>query len=265
MNEQERLAYLKALGIQTWQQRSNAAPVSFDAESVNQPAKQMDPELLDPADVTDTQAQAMNGTTGLNTSGAAREVNLLPWDVIQEQVSGCTLCDLHQSRTQTVFGTGTTDTSLMIIGEAPGADEDKTGQPFVGRAGKLLDLMLKAVGFNRDSVFIANVLKCRPPNNRDPHPDEVEQCLPYLQQQIAHVNPDVILAVGKIAAHNLIGGKETIGKMRNQIHGVDNELLGRSIPMVVTYHPAYLLRRASEKHKSWEDLKLTMSVLKQTQ
>ena len=136
----------------------------------------------------------------------------------------------------------------MIIGEAPGADEDRQGEPFVGRAGQLLNEMLQAVGQSRDSVFIANMLKCRPPNNRDPKPAEAAACRDYLEQQIAKVQPKIILAVGRIAAQNLLGCDDPVGRMRGRPH----ELNG--IPLVVTYHPAYLLRSPSQKQKSWSDL-----------
>ena len=161
---------------------------------------------------------------------------------------GLYLCELSQSRTNTVFGVGNPDADWMIIGEAPGAEEDRQGEPFVGRAGKLLDQMLFAVGLSRERVFIANILKCRPPNNRDPKADEAASCRDYLEQQIALIQPKIILAVGRIAAQNLLGSDEPVGRMRGRPHDLDG------IPLVVTYHPAYLLRSPSQKQKSWHDL-----------
>ncbi len=177
------------------------------------------------------------------------------WDTLAATVRGCRLCGLCESRTQTVFGTGDRRARLMVIGEAPGAEEDRQGEPFVGRAGMLLNSMLKAAGFERGEVYIANALKCRPPNNRDPSSEEAELCLPYLRRQIELIGPDVILCVGRIAAQRLLGGDEALARMRGRIHQLD------SIPVVVTYHPAYLLRAPGEKRKSWADLKLAMGVL----
>ena len=170
------------------------------------------------------------------------------WNELRQCVQSCTRCELAKSRTQTVFGVGNEDAEWMIIGEAPGAEEDRRGEPFVGRAGQMLDEMLRAIGKSRDTVFIANILKCRPPNNRDPKPDEAAACRSYLERQIALVSPRIILAVGKIAAQNLLQSDEPVGRMRGRAHSIDG------IPAVVTYHPAYLLRSPSQKRKSWSDL-----------
>lgn len=172
----------------------------------------------------------------------------LDWDGLAACVANCTRCELSKSRTKTVFGVGNRSADWMIIGEAPGSEEDRRGEPFVGRAGKLLDEMLHAIGLSRDTVFIANILKCRPPNNRDPKPAEAAECRRYLERQIELIQPKIILAVGKIAAQNLLGSTETVGRMRSRQH----ELNG--IPLVVTYHPAYLLRSPSHKRDSWRDL-----------
>jgi DNA polymerase len=157
---------------------------------------------------------------------------------------------LHATRTQAVFGVGNPAADWMVIGEAPGAEEDRRGEPFVGRAGKLLDEMLRAIGQSRDSVFIANILKCRPPGNRDPAQEEAAACRAYLDAQIDHVAPRLILVVGRVAAHELLGTDTPVGRLR----GRDHEY--RGIPLVVTYHPAYLLRSPSQKAKSWDDLRL---------
>jgi len=181
------------------------------------------------------------------------------WRVLEAQVSGCKKCQLHESRTQTVFGTGNRDADWLIIGEAPGADEDRQGEPFVGRAGKLLDGMLFAAGFQRADVYIANILKCRPPANRDPSPEEVACCHDYLQQQIDLIQPRLILAVGRIAAHKLLQTDTQVGRLRGKLHHYGDT----NIPVIVTYHPAYLLRSPLEKRKVWSDLQLAQAVYKQ--
>jgi DNA polymerase len=162
---------------------------------------------------------------------------------------------LHRTRTQTVFGVGSLQPRWLVIGEAPGADEDRQGEPFVGRAGQLLTEMLRAVGLTREQVFIANILKCRPPENRDPKPEEAKSCEHYLQRQIALLQPRLILAVGRIAAQNLLQVETPIGKLRGEVHawGPDR------IPVVVTYHPAYLLRSPGQKARAWDDLCLARS------
>ncbi len=179
------------------------------------------------------------------------------WATLERDVSGCTQCSLHETRTQTVFGVGAHDAHWMIIGEAPGADEDRQGEPFVGKAGQLLNEMLRAVGLSRDRVFIANILKCRPPNNRDPHADEVAACTAYLHRQVALVRPKLIVAVGRIAAQNLLGDDRPVGRLRGCVHRFGEG----DIPVVVTYHPAYLLRSPGQKRKAWEDLCLARGVI----
>ena len=168
---------------------------------------------------------------------------------IEQCVKNCTRCGLYKTRTQTVFGTGNRKARVMFIGEAPGAEEDKQGKPFVGRAGKLLTQMLRAIGCSREDVFIANILKCRPPNNRDPQADEVEQCTPYLKEQIALIKPDVLVALGRIASHFLLNTTTSLSKLRGQVFKFNNT------PLLVTYHPAYLLRTPADKAKAYEDLK----------
>ena len=195
---------------------------------------------------------------GTDTAEAAESAEPMDWNELRDCVSGCTRCELSRSRTQTVFGVGNPDADWMIIGEAPGAEEDRRGEPFVGRAGQLLDQMLLAIGQRRESVFITNILKCRPPNNRDPKPAEAAACREYLERQIEFIQPKIILAVGKIAAQNLLGSDATIGRMRERQHERQNESAYEfnGVPLVVTYHPAYLLRSPSQKRKSWSDLRL---------
>ncbi len=182
------------------------------------------------------------------------DVAALGWHALEERVRRCVACALHEGRTQTVFGVGNRAAQWMIVGEAPGMEEDRRGEPFVGRAGQLLNSMLLAVGLKREEVFIANILKCRPPNNRDPAPQESACCTPYLYRQIELVNPRVILCVGRIAAQTLLQTDTPIGKLRGRVHALGNR------PMVVTYHPAYLLRSPGEKRKTWQDLVLALRV-----
>ena len=195
----------------------------------------------------------------------AGEVASMPLAALESTVVNCHLCALASARTKTVFGSGDAGARCMIIGEAPGAEEDRRGEPFVGRAGQLLNAMLRAMGLSRDAVYIANIVKCRPPKNRDPKPEEMLACSPYLRRQIALIRPQVILAVGRVAAQHLVGSTVPIGKMRGQRYFYENADDGARIPIVVTYHPAYLLRSPLEKRKSWEDLRLARQLLESPQ
>ena len=181
------------------------------------------------------------------------------WSDLEAKVRVCTLCALHRGRTQTVFGVGKRDAQLFVIGEAPGADEDRQGEPFVGRAGQLLNAMLRAIGLPRSEVYIANILKCRPPGNRDPQPDESASCTPYLARQIELVRPKVLLAVGRIAAQWLLQTDAPIGRLRGRAITYGE----RNTPMVVTYHPEYLLRSPLAKATAWTDLCLVRELLSQ--
>jgi len=172
------------------------------------------------------------------------------WEHLTTEVQGCVRCALHATRTQTVFGVGDRGSDLLVVGEAPGAEEDRQGEPFVGRAGQLLNSMLRAMGTPRANVYIANLLKCRPPGNRDPAVEEVACCQPYLQRQIELLKPRLVLAVGRIAAQNLLATEQPIGKLRGAVHGYG----AAGIPLVVTYHPAYLLRSPTQKRAAWTDL-----------
>ncbi|HXR53199.1 MAG TPA: uracil-DNA glycosylase [Steroidobacteraceae bacterium] len=223
----QRAEYLAALGLEDWRQRR---PL------VAQPAA--------PAP-TPAWAQPVHSVCGTDS-----------WDIVGGEVAGCLRCPLHQTRTNTVFGVGDRQADWLVVGEAPGAEEDKQGEPFVGRAGGLLNSMLRGIGLAREQVFIANVLKCRPPANRDPRPEEVAQCLPYLERQIGLLQPKIMLAVGRIAAQNLLATDTPIGKLRGHVHRFG----AAGIPLVVTYHPAYLLRSPTEKRKAWEDLKFARRV-----
>jgi uracil-DNA glycosylase family 4 len=172
------------------------------------------------------------------------------WQELERAVADCTRCGLCRGRTRTVFGIGARDASLMVVGEAPGAEEDRQGEPFVGPAGQLLNAMLAAVDLAREATFIANIVKCRPPQNRDPSPEEIAACMPHLARQIALVNPRALLTVGRIAAQTLLRTDLPVGRLRGQVFHY-GEL---RIPLVVTYHPAYLLRTPLAKAKAWEDL-----------
>ncbi len=195
--------------------------------------------------------------------GVATEIATMDWDQLEAAVRSCTRCPLSASRTQGVPGVGDRRAEWLFIGEAPGAEEDRLGEPFVGQAGKLLDAMLAAIGLERGrNVYIANVLKSRPPGNRDPKPEEAAACLPYLERQIELMRPRLIVALGRIAAQNLLLTDTPIGRLRGHVHS------WRGVPMVVTYHPAYLLRNPADKAKAWEDLLLarrTLQALRQAE
>ena len=245
MNNRQ-LHYLRSMDIDVWQRR-DLKMVDAGVSSTNEAA-------LDQAAIAVHEPSIL--TDMPNTSGVVASVPALEnWIDVETAVRNCTKCSLHQTRTQTVFGVGNRSADWMIIGEAPGADEDRQGEPFVGRAGQLLNAMLLAIGLQRQQVFIANILKCRPPNNRDPKPEEVNCCMPYLQRQIDLINPRIILCVGRIAAQNLLATDTPIGKLRGMVH----YLGAKQRPVVVTYHPAYLLRSPGEKRKSWIDLQLAMT------
>lgn len=210
MNESLRQYYLQTMGVTIWQSRD--MPV---ANAVTQPA-----------------------------------IEQSAWDQLREKVSRCTQCALHKSRKQTVFGVGHQQADLLIVGEAPGYYEDQQGEPFVGRAGKLLNEMLKSIGLDRQTVYIANVLKCRPPQNRDPVADEVACCTPFLEQQIQLLNPQLILALGRVSAHYLLKSTASMRDLRGSIFRFGEQ----NVPLLVSYHPAYLLRSPRAKRQSFNDL-----------
>ena len=225
--------YLRAMGIRQWVARETPHGLSDSVVAVPAAGHLGGEELRDESRVAE-----------------------LDWAALQERVQNCTRCPLHATRTRTVFGTGNRNADWLIIGEAPGHDEDREGEPFVGRAGKLLNEMLFAIGYQRKDVYIANILKCRPPNNRDPSQEEVACCHDYLERQIELVQPVLILAVGRVAAHNLLHSDLQVGRLRGRVHKYGE----RQIPLIVTYHPAYLLRSPLEKRKVWDDLQLAQSI-----
>lgn len=180
----------------------------------------------------------------------------LGWEALRQKVQECTACKLRPGCTQTVFGVGDMRAEWMIVGEGPGADEDVRGEPFVGQAGKLLDNMLAAIKLKRgDNVYIGNIVKCRPPGNRTPEADEIAQCLPYLRRQIELIQPKLIVALGKTAATSLLGREASLASLRGQLHQFNG------IPLIITYHPAYLLRSPTEKAKAWQDLCLAVTTM----
>jgi len=294
--EKTRQAYLAAMGVQAWQLRlappfaatgpaAAAAPDAVPAAPTapvdaapTSPAAAPVPVL--PAQMAHASATGpfsrpvgadappppeWAGDEDLNPSVAAasppprlQAAALCGWDALQAQVQACVRCPLHQTRMQTVFGVGDRQADWMVIGEAPGEQEDLQGEPFVGRAGLLLNEMLRAMGLARERVFIANILKCRPPKNRDPDPSEAAACEGYLKRQLALVNPKIILAVGRVAAQNLLKTTTPIGKLRGSVYDY------QGVPLVVTYHPAYLLRSPLEKRNAFDDLRLALRTRRQT-
>ncbi|MCS6765665.1 MAG: uracil-DNA glycosylase [Candidatus Protistobacter heckmanni] len=265
-------AMLHAMGIRTlWVPRETKTEQAVaDADAVaalrQEPAehgavdaggaapRQAANQPMDHAPPSGIAAEAATGRA-VSTPSTAGGVADLDWPALESAVKDCRLCKLCDGRTQTVFGVGNRQATWMAVGEAPGEQEDLKGEPFVGQAGKLLDNMLRTLDLSREkNVFIANVLKCRPPGNRDPQPDEVAACEPYLLRQIALVKPQMILVMGRFAAHTLLRTDTPVGKLRGKVH----EYAG--VPLVVSYHPAYLLRTPADKAKAWQDLCLAKSV-----
>jgi len=243
MRVDPRHPYLAELGLTLWVPRleRGQAAESFQAQTAA-PAPEPQP------------SPAVEGVAEARADASRTDVALMDWDELE--------ADLQQQdrrgASRAVFGVGARDADLLIVGEAPGADEDRQGEPFVGRAGKLLDRMLLAIGRDRRrNAYIANICKFRPPNNRDPLPEEVEADRPYLARQIELLQPKLIMAVGRVAAQNLLGSGESLGRMRRQVHRYQPG----DIPVLVTYHPAYLLRSPQHKARAWDDLKAAMSFL----
>jgi uracil-DNA glycosylase family 4 len=226
MMEERRIRYLQAMGITPWLLRGDN-----DDDTTIDIASEPDPAIAD-----------------------------MDWGLLRETALGCRRCPLNQSRTNVVFGVGSLTADWLFVGEAPGAEEDKLGEPFVGRSGQLLDAMLRALGLSREQAYIANVLKCRPPENRDPQTVEMNTCAPFLNRQIELIQPRVIVAVGRVAAQRLLATDIAVGRLRGKIHRYGE----RQTPLVVTYHPAYLLRRPGEKAKSWQDLLIAKAVCQTT-
>ncbi len=239
----DQLEALQAMDLNAWILRDDA----YSQRSVTR--LEMTPEISTKPEMTPAAGEV--ATVSLNDGSGPVA---LDWDDLAGKVARCTRCDLAEGRHVAVFGTGDHTARWMIIGEGPGAEEDQRGEPFVGRAGKLLDAMLAALQLRRDGVYIANIVKCRPPGNRDPSAVEIESCWPYLLRQIEWVDPALILALGRVAAQRLLGVDSALSRLRGKVH---NALGGRKL--VATYHPAYLLRRPEAKAAAWQDLKLALT------
>ena len=239
-------AMLGEMGIRLWIPERATPPVAGPAE----PAVAVAPE------------PAQRKAAPVVVRDRAVGVEGMDWNTLREAVSACRACKLCEGRRQTVFGVGHTSAHWMIVGEAPGEQEDRQGEPFVGKSGQLLDNMLRAIGLTRgeadaaQQVYIANTLKCRPPGNRNPEPEELAQCEPFLTRQVALVRPRIILAMGRFAVQSLLRSHEPIGKLRGRVHHY------QGVPLIVTYHPAYLLRNLDDKAKAWDDLCLALHTLR---
>ena len=281
LDERQR-AMLREMNVPVWWPKPLVQIVK-PPQVVAPPVRAALPAALKPVRQTPTNAPFAAASTDEHSSPATSlrtSVSTLSWPALQQAVSACQACALYEGRRQTVFGVGQPAPDLqnapqvdwLIVGEAPCENEDRTGEPFVGQAGQLLDNMLKAMGLSRrDKVYIVNVIKCRPPGNRNPEATEIAQCEPYLCRQIDLLQPKVILAMGRYAANSLLQlsvpdvHKTPLGKLRGKVYGYASSATDRSvtIPVVVTYHPAYLLRNLPEKAKAWADLCLAMQVMKQ--
>ena len=254
LNESQRLAYLNALGISLWTHKEQLPDVEepeVKEPEVGEPESKKVQQLVHPGEDNSIAQEIVEAEAPAPPAVDYKIIQAMDLSALAGHVANCTACELHKTRKQTVFGVGHQKADWLIIGEAPGADEDRQGEPFVGRAGQLLTQMLRAIGLAREEVFIANILKCRPPNNRDPKVEEVAACHAYLGRQIELLEPKIILALGRIAAQSLLQTSTPIGKMRGRLYHLENY----NIPVAVTYHPAYLLRSPKEKRKVWEDLK----------
>ena len=250
-------AMLAEMGVRVWAPRPQAAAVA--AAPLPAEAAPPAPARSAPRAAPAPMPPMAEAPVAVRPARAAN-IQTMDWSTLRETVAGCEACGLCRSRKNTVFGVGDEQADWMIVGEAPGENEDLRGEPFVGAAGQLLDNMLRAVGRSRtgqgaQGAFIANVLKCRPPANRNPQPDEVALCEPYLARQVALVKPRVIVAMGRFAVQALLKTNEPIGRLRGRVHQYEG------VPVIVSYHPAYLLRTPTDKGKAWADLCLAMQTL----
>lgn len=246
---------LKGIGIRHWVERTSIAEDVKVAEQVvsNDSLVELRSIAKPPPEPTPPPASKPE------LKKPVIDIALDSWDAVNHSIHQCQSCELAQNCIQKVPGIGNQQADLMIIGEGPGHDEDIKGEPFVGRSGQLLDKMLAAIGINRADVFITNIVKCRPPNNRDPHVDEVQACDRFLRAQIKLINPKVILSVGRVSAHSLLHCTDPVGRLIKDMH----QLEGTEIPIKVTYHPAYLLRTPSAKAIAWQDMKTLHRIINQ--
>jgi DNA polymerase len=250
---------LREMGVHLWQ----AAPAAQSAPAVT-PREVKQPASTAPQTApVSVGAPSPSSPPAASAEQLAASVEIMDWPELRAAVSACSKCRLCQGRTQTVFGTGSVLARWMVVGEAPGEQEDLQGEPFVGRSGQLLDAMLRGIGLTRGEaapekqVFIANTLKCRPPGNRNPQADEMAQCEPFLIRQIALLKPRIILAMGRFAVQSLLRSDEPVGRLRGRVHRY------QGVPLIVTYHPAYLLRNPEDKARAWDDLCLAVETAAQ--
>ncbi len=262
---------LQGIGIRRWRNRSDADclpqaadPIKTDAQTAPVDDQSWPGATPAPREIERPDHRAEPETTTIDKPQETEPAPIIfevpaldNWDAIHSAIEACSACELSQNCTRKVPGIGDRQADLLIVGEGPGHDEDLRGEPFVGRSGQLLDRMLGAIGLARERVYITNIVKCRPPNNRDPRVEEAQQCRVYLDAQIRQLAPKVILSVGRVSAHNLLGINQPVGKLIPQMH----QLPGTDIPLKVTYHPAYLLRNPSAKAIAWQDMKLLHRLL----
>jgi uracil-DNA glycosylase len=262
---ERQIAMLAEMGIRLWPQAASAEPTEPVPEPVADPPAAM--QTHDAQDARDDSSaapkpQRTDPPVVLAPRPQASAIAAMDWPALREAVAQCTACKLCHGRKQTVFGVGNPRAHWMIVGEAPGEQEDLIGEPFVGKSGQLLDNMLRALGLTRQEapphqqVYIANTIKCRPPGNRNPQPEELAQCEPFLIRQLELVRPRIILAMGRFAVQSLLRSNDPIGKLRGRVHDF------QGVPLVVTYHPAYLLRSPEEKARAWDDLCLAAQTVK---
>jgi uracil-DNA glycosylase len=277
---ERQLAMLREMGIRVWPEAGETQPGGADAALRSAPdsaaAAEPDVQLevatssaaslraASPASTTPAAASARAAAPTRDLSSGQRPVGIetMDWGALRDAVTSCRACKLCEGRKQTVFGTGSMQAQWLIVGEAPGEQEDLQGEPFVGKSGQLLDSMLRAIGLTRgdarpeQQVYIANTIKCRPPGNRNPEPDELAQCEPFLIRQLALLQPRIILAMGRFAVQSLLRSNEPVGRLRGRVHRY------QGVPLIVTYHPAYLLRNPEDKARAWDDLCLAVETAK---
>jgi len=270
---ERQLEYLKLMGIPVWHERKEPAELSnIDNENLSSVDSFTEPNTLLESVTADSLENEPKRIEPVSEPANPSFVPLkdvlkreeLPndWSQMIDVVSSCERCELHQSRQQTVFGQGNIEADWMIIGEAPSREEEQQGESFVGRPGELLDQILASIGLKRKEVYISNIVKCRTPKNREPKLNEAAQCRSYLEQQIAMVNPKVILCLGRIAAQYLLVTQDPLSRIRGKVHTmIHPSQVEKNISIVATYHPAYLLRSPSQKRKVWDDLKIAYSAL----
>lgn len=253
----DKSTYLKAMGIDVWVERNPATPDIVNGEAELSAVEKENPTVVSMHETSPPALIDSNENTEAEVT-ATTNVETLDWQDLQSHIAECQLCELSKTRKQTVFGSGIQTASLMIIGNAPNSEDEQQGENFSGQAGMLLTAMLKAMGYQRNDVYISNVVKCKTDENKEPSEEQSTSCEPYLLRQISLLKPELILALGNSAAQRLLKSKSTMSRLRGQLHYVD----GISAPVLVSYHPTYLLAAPNEKRKAWEDLQLAMKELK---